>query len=478
MIKNISHMKHVLLYIAGILVLLTVCYKDKGNYDYHPLKEPVVSNFDTAYNAVVGDSFIIAPKIVLGSGNTKYTGLWKISIPGQMGTQDYTGQELRIVFGLGASRFPAVFIVYDSTTEMKYYYKFVINGTTAFARGTIVLSDNGSASAISFVKEDGKVQPDVYRDINHDTLPAGALQLMMMQNANYGNLITSYWALFSSGSGGVQLDPNNLKKMKTLPDNFYAKPGPLQVQAFIPNTMGVPTGIMNRHLYVGATETAPFATYYGYFGVPLAGNYSLGRAIIANTPETNGYYLGFEETKQKFVRMDWRTYLDTNYVVKDSMFTPKNLKMNVMYMARFSDNDCYAFCDSAGAIRELRFALEFISNGKDPVFHALLKRKPVIADKISAATLWAPSPVGVFYFASGDKLYRYNPLNNDVKELATGFAGKPISMLKLQNSGNLLLVGVSGSIYYLDVSTGHMGEKIRQVDGIPGSPKDVIVRAQ
>lgn len=469
-------MKNALLYIAGALLLLTACYKDKGNYDYHPLQEPVITNFDTAYTAVVGDSFIIAPKVQLASGNTDYTGLWKISIPGQMGTQDYTGQELRIVFGLGASRFPAVFIVYDSITEMKYYYQFVINGTTDFARGTIVLSDDVTSSKISFIKEDGVVQPDIYASINQDTLPAGAQQLAMMQNVNYGNLITGYWATFSSG--GVQLDPDNLKRLKTLPENFYSDPGPLQVQAFVPNTMGVPVGIINKHLYVGATETAPFATYYGYFGVPLAGNYSLSPAMIASSPETNGYFLGFEETQRKFVKLDWRTYLDTNYVVKDSAFTPKALKMDVWHMGRFSDNNCYAFCDSAGSVRELHFGLEFMSNGSDPVFHALAKKKPVIADKIGAATLWAESPVGVFYFAQGDKVYRYNPLNDDVKELATTFSGKAVTMLKLLDNGNLLLAGVKGSLYYLDVSTGHTGNKVKQVDGIPGSPKDVIVRAQ
>ncbi|HWV67945.1 PKD-like family lipoprotein, partial [Chitinophaga sp.] len=199
-------MKHTFLYIIGMLVLFTACYKDKGNYDYHPLAEPVITQLDTAYTAVVGDSFIISPKVVLASGNKNYQGLWKISVPGQMGTKDYTGQELRIVFGLGASRYPAVYIVYDSITEMKYYYKFVINGTATFTRGTIVLSDDLTSSKISFIKEDGTVQPDVYTNINHDTLPAGALQLTMMKNVNYGNLITGYWATFKTG--GVYIDPN------------------------------------------------------------------------------------------------------------------------------------------------------------------------------------------------------------------------------------------------------------------------------
>lgn len=467
-------MKHTFLYIIGMLVLFTACYKDKGNYDYHPLAEPVITQLDTAYTAVVGDSFIIAPKVILASGNKNYQGLWKISVPGQMGSQDYTGQELRIVFGLGASRYPAVYIVYDSITEMKYYYKFVINGTAAFTRGTIVLSDDATSSKISFIKEDGTVQPDVYTNINHDTLPAGALQLTMMKNVNYGNLITGYWATFKTG--GVYIDPNNLKKIRTLAQNFYSDPGPLQVSSFIPTSLGVPAGIINKQLYRGATETAPFATYYGYMGIPLSGTYSLASTIIASDPDNQGYFLGFEETKRKLVRMDWGNYLDTNYIVKDSAFTPKNLKMDMLHLGRFSDNECYAFCDSAGQIRELRFGVEF-RTGKDPVFHALEKRKPVIADKISATTLWAESPVGVFYFSQGDKVYRYNPLNKDVKELASAFGGKNITMLKLLENGNQLLVGVPGSIYYLNVGTGHNGETTKQVNGIPGAPKDVIIRA-
>lgn len=468
------YMKHALLYIAGLLILLTACYKDKGNYDYHPIAEPVISNFDTAYTAVVGDSLIIAPKVVLASGNTKYQGLWKISIPGEMGTEDHTGQDLRIVFGIGASRYPAVFIVYDSITDMKYYYKFVINGTAEFTRGTIVLSDDVTASKISFIKQDGTVQPDVYASINQETLPPGALQLTMMKNVNYGNLITGYWATFRSG--GVFIDPNNLSKKRTLAQNFYSDPGPLQVSTFIPVSLGVPVGIINKQLYRGATETAPFATYYGYMGIPLSGTYSLAPTIIANNPDGNGYFLGFEETKKKFVRMDWGNYLDSNYIVKDSAFTPKNLKMDVWHLGRFSDNRCYAFCDSAGQLRELRFGVEF-ATGKDPIFHALEKRKTVIDGKINASTLWTESSVVVFYFATGDKVYRYNPLNNEVNELSTSFTGKTITMLKLLEGDNTLVVGVNGSITYLDVSVGRSGDFIKEVTGIPGAPKDLIVRS-
>jgi len=467
-------MKYTLLYILGLAIFLTACYKDKGNYDYHPIGEPVISNFDTLYTAVVGDSLIIRPKVVLPSGNTKYQGHWTISVPGQMYAEEYDGQNLEIVFGLGAGRYPAVLAVYDSVYKMKYFYNFVIKATTAFSQGMIVLSDAGSYSAISFIKPSGEVQPNVYTAINQDTLPPGAVQLAMMKNVNYGNLITGYWAAYSTG--GVLLDPGTLQRTKKLQQNFYSDPGPLTVTRLDGVTIGVPVAIMNHKMYVGAMETAPFATYYGYFGVPLSGNYELGKPLIGNNPEASGYWLGYETSKQKLVRMDWRNYLDTNYVMRDSAFNPKQLKMTVWHMDKFNDNECYAFCDSAGSVRELRFGLEFMDPGKDPVFHAYAKRKPVIAAQINASTVWAASPVGVFFFTQGDKIFRYNPLNQEVKPLATSFDGKTIGMLKILENGNKLLVGASGSIAYLDISVGHNGDKIKQIDGIPGIPVDVIIR--
>ncbi len=34
-------------------------FKDKGNYDYISVPDPVISGLDTAYNATSGDSLII-----------------------------------------------------------------------------------------------------------------------------------------------------------------------------------------------------------------------------------------------------------------------------------------------------------------------------------------------------------------------------------------------------------------------------------
>ena len=49
--------------VVGLLVMLAACYKDKGNYDYDPAEQPLVTNLDTVYSVFVGDSLIVSPSI-------------------------------------------------------------------------------------------------------------------------------------------------------------------------------------------------------------------------------------------------------------------------------------------------------------------------------------------------------------------------------------------------------------------------------
>lgn len=471
-------MRNYLLYILGCIGLLAACSKDKGNYDYVDVPDPLVTNLDTAYVAISGDSLIIAPKVELRSGKNDYSCEWTIIIPGTMGEElHYTTPELRIVFGLGANRYPGLLRVLDKNTGQKYIFKFVVKGQTQFTRGTLVLSNAGNQSALSFIKPDGTLQPDLYTAINKVSLPAGAMQLVPIQNQFYMNQLNNYWISYSSnGSGAVQIDANNLQRTKDIQDYFFDKPAGLRVDKLMNMINGVTTGVFNGKLYLGATETAPFWPYYGFWGVPIAGNYNVAPNVIHNMFDRpyDGYFLGFDKDKKKLVRFTTGAFLDTAYNVEDSAFNPKNLKMDLLFMDRFSDNAQYAYFDSAGKKIELRFSAEFSNDGRR--FRALGKREFPGAALLQPDSRWVTSPVVVFFFSSNDKIYRYNPLNDEIKALDASFGGKKVTMLKLLNSGNLLIAGVEGSLYYLDVSTGNNGIITKQVNGIPGTPADILVR--
>jgi hypothetical protein len=439
-------MKQVLLSI-GLLLVLTACYKDKGNYDYVEIKPPVLSNFDSTYVAYAGDSLIISPVVTLPDGRTDVTCTWKILIPEEARSADYEGPALRIVYGLGASRYSALFTVMDNATGMKYFYNFVIIGKTAFTSGTIVLSEDDGVGKLSFIKPDGSVQPDIYEGINHESLGTGPLQVVPVQNLYYMNVITAYWVVCAGGTHpAIEVDANNMQRLKYINENFYDAPTVIKPNYFQNLVNGTTTAIINNQMYIGSAETAP----------------------------CDNYYLGFDAVKRNFIRFTGGSYFGTDYVQVDSVFNPKDLKMDLIKMAKFSENDMYAFCDSAGKILELKFALDF-SNGNTK-FQTIYKKEFPAANLLTADTRWQTSPIGVFFFTSGDKIYRYNPLNREVKALTSDFGGKAVTMIKVIEDGNKMIAGTEGSIYTLDISTGKYGDILKKTDGIPGKIIDIVVR--
>lgn len=470
-------MKKYSLYIL-LLFILGACAKDKGNYDYINIPDPVVKGLDTAYAAIVGDSLIITPDVQLKSGKNDYSCFWKIDVPEKAMSVDYEGQSLRIVFGLGANRYNALLKVKDNNTGQVYFFKFIIKGQTQFTRGVLVLSNENNRTVLTFIKPDGTVQPDIYNAINKEVLPGGGMQLVPIRNQFYMNQLSAFWITYTGGTtGAVQIDANTLQRNKYLADNFYTAPTVLKVNSFLNMINGVTTAILNGKMYIGATETAPFWPYYGFWGVPVDGNYQLHPNVLHNLYErpNDGYFFGFEATKKQFLRFSTNTFFDTSYnVLGNASFDPKNLKMDLLYMTRFTDNEFYAMMDSVGKKIELKFGLDF--NADKRTFTPSYKREFPAASLLMPDTKWQSSPIGVIFFSSNDKIYRYNPVNNEVKVLDATFGGKKVTMLKVLNGGNLLVAGVEGSIYYLDTSVGHNGENPQQVNSIPGVPADIYIR--
>jgi hypothetical protein len=468
-------MKQRLLYIAGaILITLSACYKDKGNYDYVTPDAPTVKNFDSVYTAVSGDSLIITPQITLPRGRTNITVDWEISVPEQAKSLNYTGNSLRIVFGLNATRYTAMMTVSDNDIGMKYFYNFFIDGKTVFSTGTLVLSNDNGTGRLSFITPADSVQPNIYAGINGEDLGQNPMQIAFTKNMYYMNTLNNYWIICNDPlHPGVELDPNNMQKVKTLADNFFQAPTTINPQYFQSVENGTVTGIVNGQMYVGTTSTAPFSTAYGVWGTPVSGDYTLSDQLIYSFTGVT-YYVGFDAVKRQFLRFFNNTYFDTQYTQMGGYFNAADLKMDLIKLIKVSDDNIYAICDSVGKKIELKFGVDFITGGTTMTEY--YKRDFPGAAMITANTKWIPSPVGVIYFSSNDKVYRYNPLNEDLRALNTTFNGNEVSMLKISADGNQLYVGMNGSLYTLDVSVGKSGDIIKKIDGIPGKVVDEYIR--
>lgn len=468
-----------ILILAGVGLCVASCNKDNGNYTYHLPPMPV-AHLDTVYNAILGDTLVIDPKVTISDKSHVLGYAWEIQTGITTPPIVSAGAQLRIVFTLAAGRYGGKLTVTDSANGQKYFYSFIIQGNTIYAKGTLVLSQENGVSQLSFVLPDSSMQLRIYTTLNGTDLPPNAQQLIPTFNQYINNgAIFNYWIISSQGSDpGVQIDPNTLLKIKTLKQNFFTTPASVTPGQLLntPST-GTLEGVINGQIYLGASQTAYFSDIYGQFGLPATGNYQLFPQAIFNP--IFPYFLGYESNKKQvvaFTNFGSPSFIGTGYIdtVGTPSFNPANVGLDMLDFEQINAGNCYMFGKAANdSVYEYEFGAVFQGIIQINPIH---KRPFARQDLIKADTKWASSPKEIFFFTSGSIIYEYNPLNQSFKALTTDFGGKPITMLKASADGNTLTTGVDGSVFFLDVSTGKYGDVIRRIDNIPGSPMDVYVR--
>jgi hypothetical protein len=454
------------------------CKKDLGNYKYSPPSEPVLANFaGQTFNALVGDSLILKPTVQLANANPlkDLTYKWEIDVVEDARTDVYTGYPLKIVYNLAPELRTAKLTITDTRNGMEYFFPFKILGGTQFSVGKAVLSVQNGVTKLSFIKPDNKtILPDLYSALNGETLPANPIQLFSKPLAYQTGTTEDYWvACQDLAKGGVVIDGSTMLKKRYFNEQFFSPPATIS-PGYFEASMGVPTGVINNKLYISITSTAPFAPDFGKFANPQSGVYTLSK-YFSRTPN---FFFGFDTQLKAFVSFDGGgTYMGTDYIVDGTAgFDPTNVGMSdLVYMQAVSGISYAFFRDTDGTIYELSFNV-IMDNYDSRTIKPIYKRVFKGASLVLADTKWQHSTVDVFYFTSNDKIYRYNPLNESLTALDANFGGKKVTMIKLSDDGTTITAGVDGSIFTLDVSVGNNGAITQTINGIPGSPIDIVIR--
>ncbi len=479
-------MKFKTIYIlAFIVVLYASCKKDLGNYVYSPPSEPVVSNLkNVTFPALIGDSLIIKPPVTLADADPMQdlNFEWHISVQEELRDAVYTGYPLKMVYNLGPGDRTASLILTDKRNGLIYKYAFKITGTTQFSDGDLVLSNDNGTAKLSYIKPDNTVIANIYESLNNESLPANPVELYYSKPLPYQpNTKEEYWLLCDDpSSSSVILDASTLLRRSYFTSQFFSPPAiisPGYLEPYLgPVQMGtVPAGVINGKLYVGIQSTAPFADDYGKFANEQVGNYTMSKYFTHGS----SFFIGFDIKSKAFITFGPDgTYAGTTYPLdpESAGFDPKNVGMdNLLYMKPAEGGTSYAYFKAAdGTIYELSFSFPF-----DPTlrnFKALGKRVFKAAAMINADTKWVRNSLNVLYFSSNDKIYRYNPINEDSRTLSTDLGGKKITMMKISSDDNTLIAGVNGSVYTIDLRAEAMGSIRKTINGIPGSPVDMVIK--
>lgn len=465
---------------VSVFITLKACYKDKGNYEYNMPVIPKVEGLDTLYNANVGDSLIITP-IYKDIAPEDIEANWEIAVPEAVNYDQYkyTGSSLRTIFGLQAKLYNARLTLTNKSNGIKYFYDFKIQGNTEFSKGTLVLSLENGKSQLSFIKPNGDVQARIYESINLKPLPDNPLSIHYMTNKFTGNTPLGYWII--SKNGGVRLNVNNLVqeelKPGTLEDNFFLAPNPLEVGSLQMTPNGVLMGVINGKFYGGTTNTWDQANTYGMFGSYADGDYELHNNFILTNVNDNLSMIAFEKNKKQFLRLNnygSPMYFGTQYsVMVADIFDPMNLGLELLHMVQINNTDTYAYAkDQAGVIYELKFNVNF--NGPftfTPVHKKTFSNQQIITPN----TKIIATRIGYIFIASGNKVFRYTPLNGNILEIDTKFQDN-VTMLKLSDDEQTLIVGSGSTLFYTNISTGNNGILLEKIEGIPGTAVDITWR--
>ncbi|SEO95157.1 PKD-like family protein [Mucilaginibacter gossypiicola] len=467
-----------------ITVLYTSCKKDPGNYVYSPPSEPVVAGLNNeTFPALLGDTLTIQPKITLaGADPLKDLDFeWHITVQEELREAVYKGYPLKMVYNLGPGDRACKLTITDKRNGLFYNFVFKITGTTQFSAGSIVLSNDNGVTKLSFVKPDKTMLGDIYKSLNKDDLPINPVELYYSKPLPYQpNTKEEYWVLSNDpNKSGVVLDASTLLKRTDFAAQFFSPPAVINtgyLEPFLgPVQMGtVPTGVINGKLYVGVSSTAPFADDYGKFANEQGGDYTMSKYFTHGS----SFFIGYDVKGKAFITFGSDgTYSGTNYKIDTAStgFDPKNVGYdNLLFMKPTEGGPSYAFFKTAtGTITELSFSYPM---GDDRTFKGLGKRIFKGSALIDDDTRWVVNSLNVFYFSSKGKIYRYNPINEDIRQLDADFGGKKVSMMKISLDDNTLTVGADGAVYTLDISVSKTGNITKTITGIPGEPIDIVIR--
>ncbi|WP_214071805.1 PKD-like family lipoprotein [Mucilaginibacter sp. dw_454] len=462
-----------LIFLAGTLFS---CKKDLGNYTYHTPSEPILTAFtDSTFNALVGDTLTLAPKVTIAGANylTDLSYQWDILVAEEARTETFTGYPLKFVYNLAPQLRDAKLTITDKRNGIKYFFQFKILGGTQFSTGTTVLSVDNGITKLSFIKPDNSVISNLYKSLNGEDLPVTPTQLFAKPLAYQPGSVENYWVICQDPANpGVVIDGSTMLRKNYFKDQFFIAPPTINLGSFEASN-GTPTAEINGKLYLSVTQTAPFAPDFGKFSSAQSGDYTLSK-FYTRTPS---YFFGFDATAQSFITFDGGgNYMGNDFATDGSAFDAKHIGTSNMLFMQAQPGQSYAYIKGTdGKIYELSFYIDMDDYSQRSI-HIYGKREFKGEAFVTDDTKWQKSTVDIFYFTSNDKIYRYNPLNQDLRTLDANMNGNKVTMIKLSADGNTLTAGTNGSLYTLDVSVGKNGTITKTINGIPGSPVDMVIR--
>ena len=500
--------------ILGVLggLLLTSCYRDKGNYSYKALNE-ISFDMPDDVSAQQGEVLYIEPKMTFALENNEenLSYEWVISVPSAEDSVNVVLSTERnfaepIDYSAG-NTYPFRLFVTDNNTGVTYVKKMNLLVRTHFSPGYFVVEQYADHSDFSFYNTElDTVIYDAFSTMNPDiVLPPSVTDMYSIDYNAYtvsaGDVSTRYEAgnmtMLFGEDWGYSIDFRSGKVSASVEQMFSTRPDVIKPQVLAseqsPNFFLMNDGVVYRMqfgngqtLFGDAMMTpsgddnyhcAPFIgkgfNYRGVMGVLFFDE--LNRQFYTMNPSTG---LTFSETGKVYTE---DIVEDGEVVGKDTLFNMKAVEegwvLKALPLGGSVNATYFMIWDCGDALRVIQY---YIPGGNDRVNVVDETQCPGMRESLTYA---APNGRNQVYYGNGNEIRLYDVAANSSRVVYTFPAGEEVvSILFPTTSGMDMTVatnnGGSGTLYTFSMSgTGDLqtSEPTKKVTGF-GKIKKIVYK--
>ncbi len=425
--------------------MLYGCYKDKGNYDYHPLnKLSVVEAENGTMHVMQFDTLSIEPEIKQTMPDTsvlKYEWYaYYTDNPRMQRTVLSHSRRLNTQIGFApqSSLYDLVFKVTDTTTGVSAFQYYKVKVSTLLSSGWLILEHGDDQADVDIITPGGSVYYHIFSTANPDKKLPLTTDIIASLYTNWGHFNYIFFE-----DGGYLVNRNSFVVISDYANLFYNAPEVLHPELVVypgsTNSFVINDSLIyNQNFLYGGT----------HFGARYAGDYRAAPFI-----EESVYYdaFFFDDKNKRFVYVgpngtsistfsvrDPSQAFDLNHVPKEILTMLPSNHDNIISLFKNEHNDS-AFLYTVN-LRDDRVAID----------SQVVLNSPGISSGTSfAASLTVP----LLYYTVDNKIYVYDIPANRSRKIYE-FSGEQITVMK--KSGDHLYVatfdGTEGRVYYMNIS--------------------------
>ena len=434
--KNVYKILSIYLFV----VLVSACYDDKGNYDYHEISEVKIEGLEESFSKIsYQDVLHLEPVVTASGGESEFDYLWTLNL---LKDDNITSERLKIKLDtIGYDRvldFPVnikqgyydlVLRVTNKSNQLATFRVMSLSVVTKFSEGFYLLKDMGNSTDIDLHTPDNGVISDIFLKMDGERMSAAPVGLGLdpgycfVDDATAERVITQ--ALTVCTENDVRISNiGDMSPIYTHNTMFISGEVPEEKPYYMwRNIFGVGY-ISDQGVYFSTQAVAQNLFGSGKFGFPAMVN-----SEEETKPNKNGVFTasgGFcflDELKRRFLFLNYNgllyAYSDFDKDNQEKEYKPNDIQHHLKFFGgNFIGSNSLAYAlfeDGHTKGKHYIYQLEV-----QPVYYNPIKSVVEVAStsKLNGANLFATNELTakVMYFVNNNQLYMYD-LEQNTEEL-------------------------------------------------------------